>query len=76
MSFRINTYEKPGRRRGGKKQIPRANTALRMTASLRSEWDALKRAPTLDLVKTKRQEVATDILPLVLFVFCCLYCCG
>jgi hypothetical protein len=61
---------------GGKKQIPRGQHRPQNDSLAPPEWDALKRAPTLDLVKTKRQEVATDILPLVLFVFCCLYCCG
>ena len=76
-SFRINTYEKPGEGGGGgKKQVPRANAALGMTPSLRSDRDALKHAPTLDLVKTKRQDVATDALPLALLVFRCFYCCG
>jgi hypothetical protein len=37
--------------------------------SLRSGWDALKHAPTLGMVKTERQDVATDALPLVLLVF-------
>jgi hypothetical protein len=58
---------------GGKKQIPRANGRPRNdTLAGARGWDALKHAATR-MVKTKRQNVPMDALPLVLLEF---YCCG